>query len=127
MGYLDADGYLFLTDRKAYMIITGGANVYPQETENVLTMHPKVADVAVFGVPDDDLGEVVKAVVQTMPGIDGSDELAAELIAFCKAQLATIKCPRTVDFMDELPRLPNGKLYKRHLRDKYWADRASAI
>ena len=120
VGYLDAEGYLYLTDRKAYMIITGGANVYPQETENVLTMHPKVADVAVFGVPDEDLGEVVKAVVQPMPGIEPSAELAAELIAYCKQQLATIKCPRTVDFEAELPRLPTGKLYKRLLRDKYW-------
>ena len=94
--------------------------MYPQETENVLTMHPKVADVAVFGVPDEDLGEVVKAVVQPMPGIEASPELAAELIAYCKQQLATIKCPRTVDFEAELPRLPTGKLYKRLLRDKYW-------
>lgn len=124
VGYLDAEGYLFLTDRKAYMIITGGANVYPQETENVLTMHPKVADVAVFGVPDEDLGEVVKAVVQPMPGIEPSPELAAELIAYCKAQLSTIKCPRTVDFEAELPRLPTGKLYKRLLRDRYWPAKA---
>ncbi len=123
VGYLDTDGYLFLTDRKAYMIITGGTNVYPQETENVLTMHPKVADVAVFGVPDEDLGEVVKAVVQLMPGFIASADIETELIAYCKSQLATIKCPRTVDFEDELPRLPTGKLYKRILRDKYWAGR----
>ena len=127
VGYLDDEGYLYLTDRKAYMIIVGGANVYPQETENVLSMHPKIADVAVFGVPDDDMGEAVKAVVQPMPGVVGDATLAAELIAYCKQQLATIKCPKSVDFLDELPRLPTGKLYKRLLRDKYWEGRGANV
>ncbi|CAN5282831.1 hypothetical protein BH20ACT3_BH20ACT3_17870 [soil metagenome] len=121
MGHLDADGFLYLTDRQAYMIITGGVNVYPQEAENILAMHPAVADVAVFGVPDDDFGEAVKAVVQPLdPGSVGP-ELAAELIAHCRAHLADVKCPRTVDFSDELPRHPTGKLYKRLLKDEYWA------
>ena len=121
IGYLDEDGYLFLTDRKAFMIISGGANVYPQEAENVLAMHPSVADVGVFGIPDDDMGEVVHAVVQPAPGVVADDALAAELIAHCRSQLATIKCPRTISFRDELPRLPTGKLYKKQLRDEYLA------
>ena len=120
VGYLDPDGFLFLTDRKAYMIIRGGVNIYPQEAENVLTMHPKVADVAVFGVPDDDLGEEVKGVVQPADGIEATDELAAELIAYCHEHLAHVKCPRSIDFRDELPRHPTGKLYKRLLKDEYW-------
>jgi acyl-CoA synthetase (AMP-forming)/AMP-acid ligase II len=121
VGHLDADGFLYLTDRQSYMIITGGVNVYPQEAENILAMHPAVADVAVFGVPDDDLGEAVKAVVQPLePGAAGP-ELADELIAHCRAHLADVKCPRTVDFSDELPRHPTGKLYKRLLKDEYWA------
>lgn len=119
IGYLDEGGYLFLTDRKAFTIISGGVNVYPQEAENVLSMHPAVADVAVFGVPDDDLGEVPKAVVQLATGTAPSDELAAELLAYCRSHLASIKCPRTVDFDDDLPRLPTGKLYKSALRDRY--------
>jgi acyl-CoA synthetase (AMP-forming)/AMP-acid ligase II len=124
IGYVDEDGFLFLTDRKAYMIITGGVNVYPQEAENVLTMHPAVADVAVFGVPNDDFGEEVKAVVQPVtPPADAEEAaaLAAELIAYCRGQLADVKCPRSVDFRDELPRHPTGKLYKRILKDEYWA------
>ena len=123
IGYLDEDGFLFLTDRKAFMIISGGANVYPQEAENILAMHPAVADVGVFGIPDDDMGEVVHAVVQVSPGVTADDSLAAELIAHCRAQLATIKCPRSVSFRDELPRLPTGKLYKKQLRDDYLAGR----
>ena len=119
IGYLDEAGYLFLTDRKAFMIISGGVNVYPQETENVLVMHPSVADVAVFGVPDADMGEIVLAVVQPEEGVEPSDALAAELIAYCKEHLATIKCPRKVDFRAELPRLATGKLYKKQLRDEY--------
>ncbi|HUF99691.1 MAG TPA: AMP-binding protein [Ilumatobacter sp.] len=123
VGYVDADGYLYLTDRRAYMIISGGVNIYPQEAENVLSMHPKVADVAVFGVPNSDFGEEVKAVVQpvAMPA-DGAAaaSLAAELIAYCRSQLADVKCPRSVDFRDELPRHPTGKLYKRILKDEYW-------
>jgi len=124
IGYLDTEGYLYLTDRKANMIISGGVNVYPQEAENVLTMHPKVADVAVFGVPNDDFGEEVKAVVQPAAGVDTGPDLERELIAFCRDQLAGFKCPRSVDFLDELPRHPTGKLYKRLLRDEYWKDHA---
>jgi len=127
IGRVDEDGFLHLTDRQAYMIITGGVNVYPQEAENVLAMHPSVADVAVFGVPDDDFGEAVKAVVQPAEGVVGSPELAAELIAYCREHLADIKCPRTVDFRDELPRHPTGKLYKRLLKDEYWAAAGRSI
>ncbi|MGB0112024.1 MAG: AMP-binding protein [Ilumatobacteraceae bacterium] len=123
VGYLDPDGYLFLTDRKAYMIISGGVNIYPQEAENVLVTHPKVIDVAVFGVPNDDFGEEVKAVVQPveMPADDAAAAaLASELIQFCKTELADVKCPRSIDFRTELPRHPTGKLYKRLLKDEYW-------
>lgn len=120
VGYLDADGYLYLTDRRAYMIISGGVNIYPQEAENVLVNHPAVADVAVFGVPNDEMGEEVKAVVQLVPGFAPGPALADELIAFCRASLSTIKCPRSVDFRAELPRTPTGKLLKRLLRDEYW-------
>ena len=119
IGYLDPDGYLFLTDRKAFTIISGGVNVYPQEAENVLSLHPSVADVAVFGVADDDLGEVPMAVVQVAAGVTQSIELANELLAYCREHLASIKCPRTVTFEVELPRLPTGKLYKQILRDRY--------
>jgi len=127
VGYVDDDGYVHLTDRATFMIISGGVNVYPQECENLLITHPKVADAAVFGVPHPDLGEEVKAVVQPMPGIEPTAELAAELIAYARQHLAGIKCPRSVDFEAELPRLPTGKLYKRILRDRYWADRKSRI
>jgi len=109
------------------MIISGGVNIYPQECENLLITHPKVADAAVFGVPNDDLGEEVKAVVQPMPGAAPDAALAEELIAFCSAHLARQKVPRSIDFADELPRLPTGKLYKKVLRDKYWGDRKSRI
>ena len=109
------------------MIISGGVNIYPQECENLLITHPKVADAAVFGVPHEDLGEEVKAVVQLMPGIEPGPDVAAELIAFCREHLAGLKCPRLVDFEAELPRLPTGKLYKRVLRDRYWGDRKSRI
>lgn len=127
VGRIDEDGYLYLTDRKAYMIITGGVNVYPQEAENVLTMHPKVADVAVIGVPNDDFGEEVKAVVQPLDMADAGPQLEAELIAYCRSQLADVKCPRSVDFEEELPRHPTGKLYKRLLRDRYWEGRDSKL
>jgi acyl-CoA synthetase (AMP-forming)/AMP-acid ligase II len=123
VGYLDEDNFLYLTDRKAFMIISGGVNIYPQEAENVLVNHPKVVDIAVFGVPNDDFGEEVKAVVQpvSMPAnAEEADALAKELIAYCKTHLADIKCPRTVDFREELPRHPTGKLYKRLLKDEYW-------
>jgi long-chain acyl-CoA synthetase len=120
IGYLDADGFLYLTDRKSYMIISGGVNVYPQETEDVLIGHPAVADVAVFGVPNEEMGEEVKAVVQLHDASRASPALEAELIAFCRERLSRIKCPRTIDFEAELPRTPTGKLVKRHLRDRYW-------
>ena len=121
IGKLDADGFLYLTDRKANMIISGGVNIYPQEAENVLTMHPKVQDVAVFGVPNEDFGEEVKAVVQPIDLADGGEALERELIAYCREHLADLKCPRSIDFREELPRHPTGKLYKRLLKDEYWA------
>ena len=127
VGYVDQDGYLYLTDRRGFMIISGGVNIYPQECENLLITHPKVADAAVFGVPNEDFGEEVKAVVQPMPNIRPTPDLADELIGFCRQHLAHIKCPRSIDFEEQLPRLPTGKLYKRLLRDRYWGDRKSRI
>jgi len=127
VGYVDADGFLHLTDRKAHMIISGGVNVYPQETENLLVTHPKVLDVAVIGVPDEEMGEAVKAVVTPRDMTEAGPELERELIAWCRERLSPIKCPRSVDFEAELPRHPTGKLYKRLLRDRYWAGRASRI
>jgi long-chain acyl-CoA synthetase len=127
VGHLDADGYLYLTDRKSYMIISGGVNIYPQETENVLSAHPAVADVAVIGVPNEDLGEEVKAVVQLVDPAAAGPGLAQDLIAYCRDRLAHFKCPRTVDFVPELPRSETGKLYKRVLRDAYWTGRQSSI
>ncbi|HUP85161.1 MAG TPA: AMP-binding protein [Acidimicrobiales bacterium] len=123
VGYVDEEGWLYLTDRKAYMIISGGVNIYPREIEDVLIQHPAVADVAVFGIPNDDLGEEVKAVVQLLPEREPGDVLSRELQTFVRGHLAGFKVPRTVDFIDELPRLPTGKLYKRVLRDPYWAGR----
>jgi long-chain acyl-CoA synthetase len=120
IGYLDADGYLFLTDRKSHMIISGGVNIYPQEVENLLITHPKVADAAVIGVPNADFGEEVKAVVQPVDWADANPEFAAELIDHCRAHLSAIKCPRSVDFDAALPRLDTGKLYKRLVKDRYW-------
>jgi acyl-CoA synthetase (AMP-forming)/AMP-acid ligase II len=122
VGYLDEEGFLFLTDRKAYMIISGGVNIYPQEAENVLTMHPAVADVAVFGIPHEEMGEEVKAVVQPVEGVVPGPELERELVAYCRDRLAHYKCPKSVDFDPELPRHPTGKLYKRLVRDRYWSD-----
>ncbi len=127
VGKLDEDGFLYLTDRKAFMIISGGVNIYPQEAENVLITHDKVADVAVIGVPNDEFGEEVKAVVQLMPGESPSDEVAQELIDYCHSKLSKIKCPRSVDFDPELPRHPTGKLYKRLIRDRYWGKKDSRI
>ena len=127
VGYVDDEGFLYLTDRKAYMIISGGVNIYPQEAENLLVTHPKVLDVAVFGVPNEDFGEEVKAVVQPMDMDAAGPELERELIAFCKEHLAGYKCPRSIDFEAELPRHPTGKLYKRLLKDRYWADHATRI
>jgi len=119
VGFLDEEGYLYLTDRKSYMIISGGVNVYPQETEDLLIGHPAVHDVAVFGIPDPEMGEQVKAVVQPAPGASGDASLEATLIAYCKARLSSIKCPRSIDFVDEMPRTPTGKLVKRLLRERY--------
>ena len=127
MGYLDEDGFLYLTDRSSFMIILGGVNIYPQECENLLITHPKVADAAVFGVPNEDFGEEVKAVVQCLPGVTPGPGLAQELMAFCAQHLARHKVPRSVDFTEQLPRLPTGKLYKRTLRDPYWAGHKSRI
>lgn len=120
VGWLDDDGYLHLTDRRAYTIISGGVNVYPQETEDLLVTHPAVADVAVFGVPNEDLGEEVKAVVQLIDFSRAGSDLEAELIAFCRARLSSIKTPKSVDFRRELPRTPTGKLIKRHVKAEYW-------
>jgi len=127
IGYLNDEGYLFLCDRKIDMIISGGANIYPAEIEGTLLMHPKVADAAVFGVPNDDWGEEVKAVVEPVDGVVPSPELAAEIIAFCQEKIAKFKCPKSIDFTDAMPRDPNGKLYKRKLRDPYWQGREKAI
>jgi long-chain acyl-CoA synthetase len=127
VGYLDDDGWLFLSDRKTDMIISGGANIYPAEIESELIMHPKIADVAVFGIPHDDWGEEVKAVVEPIEGVEGSPELEAEILDWASTRLAKYKTPRTIDFVDELPRDPNGKLYKRKLRDPYWEGRERAI
>jgi long-chain acyl-CoA synthetase len=120
VGYVDDEGYLFLTDRKSYLIIAGGVNIYPQEVENVLIGHPRVYDVAVLGVPDPDFGEAVKAVVQLGAMDEAGPELEAELIAYCRSRLAGYKCPRSIDFEPDLPRTDTGKLYKRRLRDRYW-------
>ena len=120
VGYLDEEGYLYLTDRKSFMIISGGVNIYPKETEDLLVMHPKVADVAVFGVPNEEMGEEVKAVVQPANLDDAGPNLEAELIAYCKENMSSVKSPRSIDFEEELPRHPTGKLYKRLLKDKYW-------
>jgi long-chain acyl-CoA synthetase len=124
MGYLDADGYLFIADRKIDMIISGGANVYPAEVEQVLYRHPKVLDVAVIGVPDDEMGEAVKAIVELRAGESAS---ADELIQFCRRDLAHYKCPKSVDFVAELPREPQGKVLKRVLRERYWAGRERRV
>jgi len=127
IGYLDKDGYLFLCDRKADMIISGGANIYPAEIEAEIIMNPKVADVAVFGVPDDEWGEQIKAVVQPAAGVEPGDELTADILAGLQGKLAKMKWPRSIDFLPELPRDPSGKLLKRRLRDPYWEGRATAI
>jgi fatty-acyl-CoA synthase len=119
IGYVDEDGYLFLTDRKAFMIISGGVNIYPQEIEDCLTMHPSVLDVAVIGIPDEEMGEQVCAVVQVAPGVSPSHELATELKEFVRSRIAHYKAPRVVDFMDELPRSAAGKLVKRKLKERY--------
>lgn len=127
VGFLDDDGWLFLRDRKTDMIISGGANIYPAEIESVLLTMPKVGDAAVFGIPHDDWGEEVKAVIEPADGAEPGPELAAEILSFCEGRLAHYKTPKTVDFVTEMPRDPNGKLYKRKLRDPYWEGRDAAI
>ena len=124
IGYIADDGFVYLTDRATFMIISGGVNIYPQECEDLLITHPKVADAAVFGVPNADLGEEVKAVVQPLDPSTAGPALEAELMAFCREHLAHLKCPKSIDFSEALPRLPTGKLYKRELRDRYWQDNA---
>jgi long-chain acyl-CoA synthetase len=119
---MDEDGYLFIRDRAKDMIISGGVNIYPAEVEGVLSGHPSVGDVAVIGIPDPEWGEQVKAIVELVDGVAPSDGLAEELIAFCRERMGRYKCPRSVDFREELPRTDGGKLYKRILREEYWAD-----
>ena len=123
IGYLNNDGFLFLSDRKIDMIISGGVNIYPAEIENVLITHPSVADCSVFGVPNDDWGEEVKAAVQLVSAAEQSDQLHNDILEYCADRLAKMKLPKTIDYMSTLPRDPNGKLYKRKLRDPYWAGR----
>ena len=127
VGYTDDDGFLYLTDRKTFMIISGGVNIYPQETEDLLIAHPKVADAAVFGVPNTDLGEEVKAVIQTVDGVAGDDALSDELLTYLGEHLSRQKITRSIDYEGELPRLPTGKLYKRLLRDRYWGEGKNRI
>jgi long-chain acyl-CoA synthetase len=127
IGYLNDEGYLFLCDRKADMIISGGTNIYPAEIENELVVHPKVADVAVFGIPDEEWGEQIKAVVEPAAGVAPGPELAAELLASLEGRLSRMKWPRSIDFVEHLPREPNGKLLKRKLRDPYWEGHDRAI
>jgi len=127
IGYLNEENFLFLCDRKIDMIISGGANIYPSEVEGELLNHPKVGDAAVFGIPDEDWGEQVKAVIEPAPGISAGPELADEIMAFCRERVAKFKCPKSIDFVEEMPRDPNGKLYKRKLRDPYWENRERAI
>ena len=127
VGTVDREGFLYLTDRRHYMIISGGVNIYPQEIENLLVTHPEVADAAVIGVPNEEFGEEVKAVVQPMEMKNAGRVLAEKLIAYCRENLSHVKCPRSVDFEPELPRHPTGKLYKRLLRDRYWQGRERKI
>lgn len=127
IGYVDEDGYLYLRDRASFMIISGGVNIYPQEAENALISHPAVADVAVIGVPNEEFGEEVKAVVELVSAGDASSGLGSELMQWCRDRISHIKCPRSIDFVDALPRHPTGKLYKHQLREQYWTGHASRI
>jgi long-chain acyl-CoA synthetase len=127
IGRVDEDGYLFLSDRRAFMIVAGGVNIYPQEAENLLILHPKVQEVAVFGVPDPDMGEQVKAVVQPADWSQAGPELEKELIAYCRSQLAGLKCPKSIDFEKELPRDITGKMMKRELRARYWPKSETSV
>ena len=122
IGYVNDEGFLFLTDRATFMIISGGVNIYPQEIENAMILHPKVADIAVIGVPSEEMGEEVKAIVQLAPGIPENAEVSAELTEYVRSRIAHYKCPRSIDFKAELPRLPTGKLYKQLLKKEYWGD-----
>ena len=126
VGFIDDEGFLYLTDRKAYMIISGGVNIYPQESEDVLVMHPRVADAAVFGIPDEEMGEQVKAVIQLIDHSERGPEMAAKLITYCRETLSPIKCPKSIDFIEALPRHATGKLYKRLLKDQYWGADANS-
>ena len=123
MGWLDDDGYLYLTDRRSFMIVSGGVNVYPQEAENILVAHPKVADAAVIGVPSEDFGEEVKAVIQPVDWADANPNFARELLDYVRERLSHLKAPRSIEFLPELPRHPTGKLHKRLLRERYWPAR----
>jgi len=127
VGYLDEDGYLFLRDRKSDMIISGGANIYPAEIEGELIQHPRIVDVAVFGIPNADWGEEIKAVVQLVPDVEPSDELTTEIMDFARERMGKFKLPRSIEYIEEMPRDPNGKLYKRKLRDPYWEGQERAI
>ncbi len=127
VGHLDADGYLFLSDRSADVIISGGVNIYPAEVDAVLLTHPAIGDSATVGIPNDDWGEEVRAVVELKSGIEPSEALKTELVDYCRARLAHFKCPRAVDFVDQLPRHDTGKIYRRLVREKYWADREKRI
>ena len=122
MGRVDEDGYLYLTDRVSNMVISGGVNIYPREVEDALIVHPAVADVAVIGVPDAEMGEAVRAVVQVEPGVEATDALGEELIAFARDRIAHFKCPRSVVFVEQVPRIPSGKLAKRLLPDEVRLD-----
>lgn len=123
IGRLDSDGYLYLTDRKSFLIISGGVNIYPQETENTLLSHPAVLDAAVIGIPDEDFGEAVHAIVQLLPEHENAQGLEDELMEFCRSKLSSLKCPRTIEFRNHLPRSATGKMYKRVLRDEYWREK----
>jgi acyl-CoA synthetase (AMP-forming)/AMP-acid ligase II len=125
VGHVDGDGYLYLTDRASDMVVSGGVNIYPREAELALAAHPEVADVAVFGVPDEEMGEALHAVVQ--PDDPARPPDAAQLVAWCRDHLAPFKCPRTVEFIEVMPRDPSGKLFKRVLRDPHWEGRDSHI
>jgi long-chain acyl-CoA synthetase len=127
VGWVDEEGYLYLTDRKSFMIISGGVNIYPQEIENLLVTHPKVADAAVVGAPDEEMGEKVVAVIQPLEWGVSHEALRAELMAFARQNLSHVKSPRVIDFLPELPRHPTGKLYKRLIRDAYWGKDGSRI
>jgi long-chain acyl-CoA synthetase len=127
MGWKDEQGYIYLSDRETDMILVGGSNVYPAEVEAALLAHPEVADAAVFGIPHEEWGEQVKAVVEPAPSASPGRDLEERLLAHCRERLAGYKCPRSVDFSDALPRDPNGKLYKRRLRDPWWAGRGRAL